>query len=471
MADVKLYPTDSTEYKINISSGATGPKGDIGVTPNLTVDNTITGAPYTNANVSISGTAENPALTFTIPQGNPFVIAAEYPTITDLENNTNPTPSGYTPSNFDFAIITSATGVEDEDNAKLYIYDQGPIGGWTFVSDLSGATGPRRELRWKPDGEGGITSTLQWRNDDGTWDEANERDLGLTFSFSVVEGVLRLNISNSNGLVGWTDLTAIAEFGDGIEETVTSVRFVNNNATATNYQELGVYASWENTNLKLTNPNGIIEQQELALDYEWDGTTLGIKNPTASVYDTQKLSPDIAFDNSNGVEISVVEPGAAQSFTKISPNIAWDSTKLAVVEPNVTPASEDYVELGVYASWGSTELGTNRTLTIGNPNGTEVSKDLGLEYNWDGTSLGIKIPEEDNFTYVDLKGETGDPYVEGTNLFRIRDDDDLVDNGYQIAFSDEMQIKGSNGVSVKRTNEIFTVSADVIDGGDFVNDN
>jgi len=147
-------------FIIKVQSGQKGERGLTGLTPQLTVVDTITGAPNTNANVSIAGTAENRELTFTIPQGRPFIVEVEYPTITDLENNTNPNPTVYTPNLFDLAIIVSDQGAEDPDNAKLYIFDNGPVGGWSFVSDLSGATGPRRELRWKPD-NGGTTSVLQ----------------------------------------------------------------------------------------------------------------------------------------------------------------------------------------------------------------------------------------------------------------------------------------------------------------------
>jgi hypothetical protein len=115
-------------FIIKVQSGQKGERGLIGLTPQLTVTNTITGAPNTNALVAISGTAENPGLTFTIPRGTPFEIAAEYPSVVDLTNGTNPIPVGYTPTLFDLAIITST--VEDPENARLYIYDeaQGSIG-------------------------------------------------------------------------------------------------------------------------------------------------------------------------------------------------------------------------------------------------------------------------------------------------------------------------------------------------------
>ena len=36
----------------------------------------------------------------------------------------------------------------------------------------------------------------------------------------------------------------------------------------------------------------------------------------------------------------------------------------------------------------------------------------GLEYNWDGTALGVKLESESDFTYTDLKGEPGDVSTE-----------------------------------------------------------
>lgn len=40
--------------------------------------------------------------------------------------------------------------------------------------------------------------------------------------------------------------------------------------------------------------------------------------------------------------------------------------------------------------------------------GIDGADGVGLEYSWDNTSLGIKREDEDNFTYVDLKGDKGD---------------------------------------------------------------
>lgn len=109
----------------------------------IAVNSTTTGAPGTDASVTVNGTVFD----FIIPRGEPFTIAAEYASIADLSSATpNVVPSDYEPVVFDLVIINTAS-VEDEENARLYIYDgEGPEGGFTFVSDLSGATGPARDI-------------------------------------------------------------------------------------------------------------------------------------------------------------------------------------------------------------------------------------------------------------------------------------------------------------------------------------
>ena len=47
----------------------TGPQGEAGATPSLTIGTVTTGAPGSQATASISGTAPNFVLDLTIPQG------------------------------------------------------------------------------------------------------------------------------------------------------------------------------------------------------------------------------------------------------------------------------------------------------------------------------------------------------------------------------------------------------------------
>ena len=51
--------------------GPQGLKGDTGITPNLQVGTVTTGNPGTSAEVTITGTPEEPVLNFKIPKGEP----------------------------------------------------------------------------------------------------------------------------------------------------------------------------------------------------------------------------------------------------------------------------------------------------------------------------------------------------------------------------------------------------------------
>lgn len=53
-----------------IPAGATGPKGDTGATPDLSIGEVTTGAPGTQAAAAITGTPEAPVLNLTIPRGD-----------------------------------------------------------------------------------------------------------------------------------------------------------------------------------------------------------------------------------------------------------------------------------------------------------------------------------------------------------------------------------------------------------------
>jgi hypothetical protein len=110
----------------------------------ISVNSTITGEPGTEAAVTVDGTSFN----FVIPRGKPFIISAEYASVADLSSETpNVIPNNYIPELFDLVIINTGS-VEDDENSQLYIYDgEGPEGGFTFISDLSGATGPARAIQ------------------------------------------------------------------------------------------------------------------------------------------------------------------------------------------------------------------------------------------------------------------------------------------------------------------------------------
>lgn len=79
--------TDGTTSTFTVTNGA---KGETGATPNITAT-AETGLPGTEASVTVTGTAENPVMHFTIPRGNPGeVTQAELDALeTDLKEDLN----------------------------------------------------------------------------------------------------------------------------------------------------------------------------------------------------------------------------------------------------------------------------------------------------------------------------------------------------------------------------------------------
>ena len=73
MADNILYsgsPIDAEVYDVTIIKGDKGDKGDTGSTPDISIGTVTTLSPGSNATVSVSGTPEQPVMSFGIPQGD-----------------------------------------------------------------------------------------------------------------------------------------------------------------------------------------------------------------------------------------------------------------------------------------------------------------------------------------------------------------------------------------------------------------
>ena len=75
------------------------------------------------------------------------------------------------------------------------------------------------------------------------------------------------------------------------------------------------------------------------------------------------------------------------------------------------------------------KVGKVSTLTINDGDGTtsvDVKDGANFEYNWQGTSLGVKTDEEQEYEYVDLKGEKGDTGDAYFSTFSINEDAHLI---------------------------------------------
>ena len=80
----------------------------------------------------------------------------------------------------------------------------------------------------------------------------------------------------------------------------------------------------------------------------------------------------------------------------------------------ITPTDKEQIETWLNnINIDGVKVGKITTITIVYKDGTskelELEDGMGLVYNWDGTKLGIKREDESSYSYVDLKGEKGEP--------------------------------------------------------------
>lgn len=80
----------------------------------------------------------------------------------------------------------------------------------------------------------------------------------------------------------------------------------------------------------------------------------------------------------------------------------------------ITPSDKEQIETWLNnINIDGVKVGKITTITIVYKDGTskelELEDGMGLVYNWDGTKLGIKREDESSYSYVDLKGEKGEP--------------------------------------------------------------
>ena len=120
---------------------------------------------------TISDVSGHKHIEFGLVPGQPFVIRKSFASVAAMNAYTGTDVKVY-----DFVIIAST--VEDPDNAKLYMKNN--VGGWTFITDLSGATGIQG-----PKGDKG--------------DKGNTGDTGNGISSAAVDEQYRLNLGFTNG--------------------------------------------------------------------------------------------------------------------------------------------------------------------------------------------------------------------------------------------------------------------------------
>lgn len=121
------------------------------------------------------------------------------------------------------------------------------------------------------------------------------------------------------------------------------------------------------------------------------------------------------------------------------------------------------------------KVGTTATIIVTKKDGTQETiliedgeDGADFQYNWSGTSLGVKTSEEQDYQYVNLKGDTGEPGqiefvivselpqtgVEGTIYLVPLEEPDMQENNYAeyIWVNDDWELLGKIGVHIDLSN-------------------
>lgn len=136
-------------------------------------------------------------------------------------------------------------------------------------------------------------------------------------------------------------------------------------------------------------------------------------NPTPDYYETWEGSLKDA-ENSRPItpsELEQYEQALQDGLVVVNGKIehidqAIEDVNEAIIEVNQAIEETNNLDLDV------TREENKATIKITKKDGTEkeesVYDGIGLDFNWDETSLGVKKENEEEYQYVDLKGEVGD---------------------------------------------------------------
>lgn len=123
-------------------------------------------------------------------------------------------------------------------------------------------------------------------------------------------------------------------------------------------------------------------------------------SPTYAEFDIRRGS---YIPNASGTE--EITPSQFEQYTEAL-NEGLQEIDERLVDVNTAITEVNNLDLEV------SKTGTRATVTLTKKDGTTkqvvIEDGADFEYNWDGTSLGVKTSEEQEYQYVNLKGDTGD---------------------------------------------------------------
>lgn len=130
--------------------------------------------------------------------------------------------------------------------------------------------------------------------------------------------------------------------------------------------------------------------------------------------------PSEVLSEKGMVEIGVIayEVIGTEHIKRYNPSPVYITTMIGSMKDaqnseEITPTDKEQItQMLENINLSVSKDGKITTISFTNTDGTTQTETLedgmGLEFDWDGTSLGVKREDESSYEYVDLKGEKGD---------------------------------------------------------------
>lgn len=214
-----------------------------------------------------------------------------------------------------------------------------------------------------------------------------------------------------------------------IENSIETIRaegeLVNQNAKKDIYQYI------EKNKKSLKGEKGNVGENGKSLEFNWDRTRLGIKQEGDSSYSYTDLKgqkgdkgKDLEF-NWDGSKLGVRQQGdSSYKFSDLKGKdleFNWRGTELGVKQEGQNTYS--YSQLGITNITQPTPSTMKINYGFDNSSILNLVPGNDLEFNWQGTKLGIRSKGIGEYQYTNLKGEKGDSITSinsiGENQVRI----------------------------------------------------
>ena len=288
--------------------------------------------------------------------GSGFVVLGYYDTVEELQAAVTDPDDG------------DAYGVGYTEPYDIYIWDpvsgswknNGPLQGARGEKGDTGPQGPKGEQGEQgPQGEQGIQGIQGPKGDPG--EKGEKGDTGAT-------GPQGATGENGKSVEFHWDGTRLGVRIEGSETFIYSDLIGPQGETGEKGADGATGPEGPQGEQGLRGPTG---ENGKSLEFHWDGTRLGVRQEGDSTYLYTNLQGETGEKGADGA------PGEKGETGPAGPQ---------------GPAGAD----GAPGEKGDT----------GEP-GIPGEDGVGLEYHWDGTSLGIRREDESGFLYVDLRGEQG----------------------------------------------------------------